>query len=75
MEDKLDSRVARLEFRADAQDGEIRTLKDTQATFGRSLEAIERILTRIQYGLYGAGAVVAVNAMGLKETIAKLVLH
>lgn len=75
MEETIDNRVARLEFRADAQDGEIEALKKTQDTFGRSLEAIEKTLLQIKYALYGAGLVVAVNALGFKEVITKLVLH
>lgn len=75
MEDNLDSRVARLEFRADAQDVEIKELKDDQETFGKALAGIQTTLVQIKYALYGAGLVVAVNALGFKEVIAKLVLH
>ncbi len=74
-ESVIDNRVAHLEFRADAQDKEITSLKDTQKTFGGSLAAIEKVLVQIKYALYGAGVVVAVNYLGLKEVITKLVLH
>jgi hypothetical protein len=75
MEDNIDNRVARLEFRADAQDKEIVSLKETQETFGASLKAIEKTLMQIKYALYGAGVVVAVNALGFKAVIEKLVWH
>jgi hypothetical protein len=73
--DHIDNRVAHLEFRADAQDGKISVLENTQKTFGDSLTAIEKVLNQIKYALYGAGLAVAVNYLGIKEVIAKLVLH
>lgn len=75
MDETIDNRVARLEFRADAQDQELGALKKTQETFGESLKAIENTLTQIKYALYGAGVVVAVNALGFKEALVKLLLH
>ena len=75
MDESNDNRVAHLEFRADAQDEKIKTLADTQNTFGASLAAIEKVLVQIKYAMYGGGLVVAVNYLGLKEVITKLVLH
>lgn len=70
-----DSRIQRLEFRADAQDKEIASLQTVQATFGKSLQAIENTLTQIKYALYGAGAVFLLQTVGLKEAVIKLFLH
>ncbi|MEX3935081.1 hypothetical protein AB4Y32_25370 [Paraburkholderia phymatum] len=75
MEEALNNRVAKLEFRADAQDTEIKALKKTQETFGESLKAIEKILLQIKWALYGAGLFAACNWLGVKEVITKLVLH
>lgn len=75
MDETFDNRVAHLEFRADAQDKEITSLKDTQKTFGDSLAAIEKVLVQIKYAMYGGGLVVAVNYLGLKEVLTKLILH
>lgn len=74
MDETIDNRVARLEFRADAQDTKMESLERTQETFGRSLEAIERTLIQIKYALYGAGLVVAGNALGFKQVVAKLLV-
>lgn len=71
----IDSRVAILELRADNADEKTKALADTQKTFGDSLLAIEKVLVQIKYALYGAGLVVAVNYMGIKEAITKLILH
>jgi hypothetical protein len=50
-------------------------LRESQAVFGKSLEAIEKTLLQIKYALYGGGIVFALSTLGLKETILKLVLH
>lgn len=71
----IDNRVSRLEFRADAQDETIKTLHETQAAFGTSLNAIKETLTQIKWALYGGGVVFVLNAVGLKEALVKLVLH
>jgi len=75
MDDTIDNRVARLEFRVDAHDTEIKGVKESQKTFSESLKAIEKILLQIKWALYGGGLVFAVNVLGLKEVITKLVLH
>lgn len=75
MEDNLDSRVAKLEFRMDAQDDKIEELEDAQEDFGESLRAIKDTLLQIKWALYGGGLVFTVNVLGLKEVITKLVLH
>jgi hypothetical protein len=71
----IDNRVSRLEFRADATDEGLKTLRDNQEVFGRSLDAIEKTLLQIKYALYGGGFVFALSTLGLKETILKLILH
>jgi hypothetical protein len=71
----IDNRLSRLEFRAEATDKDISTLRESQAVFGKSLEAIEKTLLQIKYALYGGGIVFALSTLGLKETILKLVLH
>jgi hypothetical protein len=71
----IDNRVSRLEFRADAQDETIKTLHETQAAFGSSLNAIKETLTQIKYALYGGGVVFVLNAIGLKETVLKVLFH
>lgn len=73
--ESLDSRVSILELRADNTDEKTKALAETQTTFGTSLKAIETVLVQIKWALYGAGLVVAVNYMGIKEAITKLVLH
>jgi hypothetical protein len=75
MDETLDNRVAKLEFRMDAQDEKLETLEDAQETFGTSLKAIEKILLQIKWAMYGGGMVFAVNVLGLKDVITKLVLH
>lgn len=75
MEENLDSRVAKLEFRMDAQDDKIDDLEESQETFGTSLKAIEKVLLQIKWALYGGGLVFAVNVLGLKDVLTKLVLH
>jgi hypothetical protein len=75
MEDNIDSRVAKLEFRMDAQEQKTEDLEDSQEDFGDSLKAIEKVLLQIKWALYGGGMVFAVNVLGLKEVITKLVLH
>lgn len=75
MTDTIDSRVAILELRADNTDDKTKVLADTQVTFGNSLQSIEKVLVQIKWALYGAGVVVAVNYMGIKEVVTKLILH
>jgi hypothetical protein len=75
MEDNIDSRVAKLEFRMDAQEEKLEDLEDSQEDFGTSLKAIEKVLLQIKWALYGGGMVFAVNVLGLKEVVTKLVLH
>jgi hypothetical protein len=75
MTQTIDTRVLSLEFRADAQDEKMKTLEAVQKTFGDSLTNIEKVLNQIKWALYGAGLVVAVNFLGLKEVVTKLVLH
>lgn len=75
MDETVDNRVARLEFRADAQDKEITSLKVAQETFGKSLEAIEKTLLQIKWLLYGAGAAVAANTLGISQAITKFIVH
>jgi hypothetical protein len=70
-----DNRIARLEFRADATDLDLKDLKRNQEVFGDSLSAIKNTLLQIKYALYGGGVVFALSTLGLKETILKLVLH
>jgi hypothetical protein len=71
----LDNRVAILELRADNTDEKTKALSDTQKTFGDSLLGIEKVLIQIKYALYGAGVVVAVNYLGIKEVVTRLILH
>lgn len=75
MDETIDNRVARLEFRMDAQDEKIEDIEDAQETFGESLTAIKDTLLQIKWALYGGGVMFAVNVLGLKEVITKLVLH
>jgi hypothetical protein len=75
MEDNTDSRLTKLEFRMDAQEQRTEDLEDSQEDFGDSLKAIEKVLLQIKWALYGGGLVFAVNVLGLKEVLTKLVLH
>lgn len=75
MDETIDNRVAKLEFRMDAQDEKLEDLEESQETFGTSLKAIEKVLLQIKWALYGGGLMFAVNVLGLKEVITKLVLH
>ncbi|SAK95964.1 hypothetical protein AWB76_07228 [Caballeronia temeraria] len=75
MDETIDNRVTRLEFRMDAQEQKTEDLEDSQEDFGSSLKAIEKVLLQIKWALYGGGLVFAVNVLGLKEVITKLVLH
>lgn len=75
MDETIDNRVARLEFRMDAQDEKIEDIEDAQETFGESLTAIKETLLQIKWALYGGGLMFAVNVLGLKEVITKLILH
>jgi hypothetical protein len=75
MDETIDNRVARLEFRMDAQDEKIEDIEDAQETFGESLTAIKDTLLQIKWALYGGGLMFAVNVLGLKEVVTKLVLH
>jgi hypothetical protein len=59
----------------DAQDEKIEDIEDAQETFGESLTAIKDTLLQIKWALYGGGLMFAVNVLGLKEVVTKLVLH
>jgi hypothetical protein len=48
MDETIDNRVARLEFRMDAQDEKIEDIEDAQETFGESLTAIKDTLLQIK---------------------------
>jgi predicted histidine transporter YuiF (NhaC family) len=73
--EELDNRVAHLEFRADATDEKMKLMEGVQKNFGEGLAEIQKVLVQIKYALYGAGLAVAVNYLGIKDVIAKLVLH
>jgi hypothetical protein len=70
----LDNRITRLEVRADAQDEGIKTLRDNQVIFGKSLTAIENTLMQIKYAIYGGGLVFAAQAVGVKELLLKFIM-
>jgi len=70
-----DKRLAHLEFRADAHDKEITSLRDSQQLFSKSLQAIEQTLLQIKWALYGGGLVFTLSNFGLKDVLFKYLLH
>lgn len=67
-------RVSHLEYRTDALEKEVTSLRESQVVFGNTLTVIQNTLLQIKYAIYGGGVVVAVQSLGLKEILIRM-LH
>jgi hypothetical protein len=73
MNDPLDHRVTRLEFRVDGHDKDLSSIKEDTNLMSKTLKAIEGNLNQIKWIAVGAGGAWTVAQVGVLEIIKKLI--
>jgi hypothetical protein len=74
MTEPIEHRVTRLEFRVDAHDADLTTIKEDSKTMSESLKAIKDNLNQIKWIAVGGAGAFVVSQVGLVEVLRKL-LH
>lgn len=69
MSDPLDNRVTKLEVRVDGHDKEIAKVNSQTDALNKALTAIQQTLNQIKWVVIGAGAAMAFNILGLKDSL------
>lgn len=71
MNDPLDHRVTRLEFRADGHDQDLTAIKGDTKLMSKTLEAIQDNLKQIKWIAVGAALAFALQHDGIASTLLK----
>lgn len=69
MNDPIEHRVTRLEFRVDAHDEDLTTIKGDSKTMSETLKAIQDNLKQIKWLAVGALIAFLIQKVGLVDTI------
>jgi len=74
MTDPIEHRVTKLEFRVDAHDSDLTTIKEDSKTMSETLKSMKDNLLQIKWIAVGAAGAFVVSQIGLLEVVRKL-LH